>query len=125
MREHQKIQGFFDCMAFCTCTEDSRKGKTCKDLARELAIGGGRKSNGSAQKKFRQYVEKKMASLTVGEFVTESDVSLVLHTHGEAVDIEYLGQLPIGDESADLIPGLLHMYLTWSRTDKFSPRKES
>lgn len=56
-----------------------------------------------AQKKFRR-VEKKMASLTVGEYVTEGSVSLVLHTHGEAVDIEYLGQLPVGDESADLMP---------------------
>ena len=40
-----------------------------------------------AQKKFRR-VEKKMASLTVGEYVTEGSVSLVLHTHGEAVDID-------------------------------------
>lgn len=45
-----------------------------------------------------------MASLTVGEYVTAGSVSLVLHTHGEAVDIEYLGKLPIGDESADLMP---------------------
>lgn len=29
-----------------------------------------------------------MASLTVGEYVTEGSVSLVLHTHGEAVDID-------------------------------------